>query len=107
MPITLTDNAANRILQLIQKYPENIALRISVEGGGCAGFSYKYDLADTINANDIVIENGQAKLIIDEISLPFLEGSNIDFVKDLMGNYFNITNPNSTSSCGCGTSFSI
>jgi len=83
------------------------ALRISVEGGGCSGFSYKYDLVDTQDEDDIVIEKLGARVLIDAISLPYIGGSEIDFVDDLMGQSFQIRNPNATSSCGCGTSFAI
>lgn len=82
-------------------------LRVSVDGGGCSGFSYKFDFATTANADDLIIERDGAKIAIDEISLEFLDGSEIDFSKDLIGAAFKINNPNATASCGCGTSFSI
>ena len=82
-------------------------LRVTVEGGGCSGFSYKFDFADTINTDDIVIERDGAKVVIDEMSLPFLDGSEIDYVNELIGASFKIHNPNATASCGCGTSFSV
>ncbi|MDD9329079.1 MAG: iron-sulfur cluster assembly accessory protein, partial [Bartonella sp.] len=84
-----------------------IALRISVEGGGCSGFSYKYDLVSESKEDDFIIKKGGAVVLIDSISLPFMEGAEIDFVDDLMGQSFQIHNPNATSSCGCGVSFSI
>ena len=82
-------------------------LRIAVEGGECSGFSYKFNFADVTNADDIIIERDGAKVVIDEMSLPFLDGSEIDYVNELIGASFKIHNPNATASCGCGTSFSI
>ena len=83
------------------------ALRVSVEGGGCSGFSYKFDLVSSESDDDIVIADGQAKVVVDPVSLMYMDGSVIDFVDDLMGQSFQIKNPNATASCGCGTSFSI
>ncbi len=83
------------------------ALRVSVEGGGCSGFSYKFDLTSARAADDVVIERDGATVLIDPVSLPFMAGSEIDFVDDLIGQSFQIRNPNATASCGCGTSFAI
>jgi iron-sulfur cluster assembly accessory protein len=105
--VSVSDAAAKRISAILQSDPEKTALRISVEGGGCSGFSYKYDLVDVQDKDDIVIEKLGAKVLIDAISLPYIGGSEIDFVDDLMGQSFQIRNPNATSSCGCGTSFSV
>lgn len=107
MSVALSDSAAKRINIILAKEPDKSALRISVEGGGCSGFSYKYELVDTQNDDDYVIEKNGAFIFIDSISLPFIEGSEIDFVDDLMGQAFQINNPNAVASCGCGTSFSI
>ena len=82
-------------------------LRISVEGGGCSGFSYKFDLVGDRAADDVVIERAGARVLIDPVSLDYLAGSEIDFVDDLIGAAFKIKNPQATASCGCGTSFSI
>ena len=82
-------------------------LKISVLGGGCAGFSYKFDLVSNSEKGDIVIERYGAKVIIDEISVPYIQGSIIDYKNDLIGQSFEIKNPNATSECGCGTSFSM
>ena len=82
-------------------------LRVSVEGGGCSGFSYKFDFADAANSDDLVIERDGARVLIDEMSLEFLSGSEIDYAKELIGSAFKINNPNATANCGCGTSFSI
>ena len=105
--VSVSDAAARRISAILKSEPAMTALRISVEGGGCSGFSYKYDLVDTQDEDDIVIEKLGARVLIDAISLPYIGGSEIDFVDDLMGQSFQIRNPNATSSCGCGTSFAI
>ncbi len=105
--ITMTASAARRIAKVLEKDPGKIALRISVEGGGCSGFSYRFNLVDTQTADDIAITRDGATVLIDSVSLPFIDGSVIDFVDDLMGQSFQIKNPNATSSCGCGTSFSV
>lgn len=105
--ITMTVGAARRISKVLEKQPGKTALRISVEGGGCSGFSYRFDLVDRQNADDLAIERDGATVLIDAVSLPFMGGSEIDFVDDLMGQSFKINNPNATSSCGCGTSFSV
>jgi iron-sulfur cluster assembly accessory protein len=105
--ITMTASAARRIAKVLEKDPGKIALRISVEGGGCSGFSYRFNLVDTQTADDTAITRDGATVLIDSVSLPFMDGSVIDFVDDLMGQSFQIKNPNATSSCGCGTSFSV
>ncbi|WP_128093175.1 iron-sulfur cluster insertion protein ErpA [Brucella pituitosa] len=105
--ITVSESAAKRIAKIISSEPGKTALRVSVEGGGCSGFSYKYDLVDDQSDDDIVIEKHGAKVLIDSISVPYMDGSQIDFVDDLMGQSFQIRNPNATASCGCGTSFAI
>ena len=105
--VTATDAALKRIASIIEKDEENSALRISVEGGGCSGFSYKFDLANDQEASDFIIEGHGGKILIDEMSLIYMGGSQIDFVDDLMGQSFQVKNPNAVASCGCGTSFSI
>ena len=106
--VTLSDSAARRIAVILAGEADKRALRVSVEGGGCSGFSYKYDLVeDQSEPDDVVIEKAGAKVLINSMSLQFMGGSEIDFVDDLMGQSFQIRNPNATSSCGCGTSFSI
>lgn len=82
-------------------------LRVSVNGGGCAGFSYAFDIVPARQADDIVIEKSGVTVLVDTVSLDFLKGAKIDFVDDLIGQSFKIENPNTTSSCGCGTSFSV
>jgi iron-sulfur cluster insertion protein len=105
--ITLTDRAATRIREIVQREPGKAALRVAVNGGGCSGFQYEFQLTDQPAEDDLVIERGGAKALVDPVSQGFLAGSEIDFVDDLMGQSFRIRNPNATSSCGCGTSFSI
>ncbi|KEG19619.1 HesB/IscA family protein [Bartonella bacilliformis] len=107
MTVSVSDFAAERIAKILSNEPNKIALRISVEGGGCSGFSYKYDLVSTRKEDDFVIQKGGAVIFIDSISLSFMKGSQIDFVDDLMEQSFQIRNPNAVSSCGCGVSFSI
>ncbi len=105
--VTLSDAAAKRISQIVAADAGKQALRVSVEGGGCSGFSYKFDLADAAQDDDVVISNGDAKVLIDSMSLIYMAGSEIDFVDNLLGQSFQIKNPNAVASCGCGTSFSI
>ena len=107
MKVDVTDAAANRVAKIVAGDASKIALRVSVEGGGCSGFSYKFDLVDGRNDDDVVIEKNGATILIDELSLVYMGGSVIDFVDDLMGQSFQIRNPNAVASCGCGTSFSV
>ncbi|GJM02363.1 MAG: heme biosynthesis protein HemY [Rhodomicrobium sp.] len=107
LPVGLTESAAKRIVTIISDEPEGTMLRVSVEGGGCSGFSYKFDLTTEKKADDLVIERSGATVLVDELSLGFLDGSEIDYVDALIGASFQINNPNATASCGCGTSFSI
>ena len=106
--VQLTDRAARRIARILGDEPQGSALRLSVEGGGCSGFQYKYDLVrEAPAADDLVLAHDGATVLIDPTSVQFLGGSQIDFVDDLMGQSFQIKNPNATASCGCGTSFSL
>lgn len=107
MKVEMTDAAAKRIAAIVAKDPAKSALRVMVEGGGCSGFSYKFDLTDIRNDDDVAIERNGATVLIDDMSLIYMGGSVIDFVDDLMGQSFQIRNPNAVASCGCGTSFSI
>ena len=106
-PVTLSSSAAKRINAILSENGEADFLRVSVEGGGCSGFSYKFDFAKRVDDEDLIVERDGAKVAIDSVSLPFLEGSEIDFVDELIGASFKIHNPNATANCGCGTSFSI
>ena len=105
--ITLTGRAARRIGEILCREPPGSMLRVSVEGGGCSGFQYKFDIDRAQAADDLVIRREGATVLIDQISVGYLAGSEIDFVDDLIGASFRVVNPNATASCGCGTSFSI
>jgi len=105
--ISVTESAVRRIQKLADREGEKPVLRVSVEGGGCSGFSYQFAFADHQADDDLVIERDGVRVLIDPVSIPYMEGSQIDFVDDLIGQSFKITNPNASSSCGCGTSFSI
>ncbi|GEP03962.1 heme biosynthesis protein HemY [Methylobacterium oxalidis] len=105
--ITLTPRAAKRINEIMGTEPPGSSLRISVNGGGCSGFSYAFDVAQAREADDIVIERDGATVLVDAVSLEYMAGSTIDFVNDLIGQSFKIENPQATASCGCGTSFSL
>ncbi|MGN6548657.1 MAG: iron-sulfur cluster insertion protein ErpA [Pararhizobium sp.] len=105
--ISLSDAAAQRIAAILAEEHGKSALRVSVEGGGCSGFSYKFDLVGDAEADDLVLEKGEARVLIDQMSLVYMDGSEIDFVDDLIGQSFQIRNPNAVASCGCGTSFAI
>jgi len=106
--VTLSDRAIRRIAKILAAEPAGTALRVSVEGGGCSGFQYRYDLVrDAPASDDIVLTGDGAMVLIDAISLDYMGGSEIDFVDDLMGQSFQIRNPHAVAACGCGTSFSV
>jgi iron-sulfur cluster assembly accessory protein len=105
--VTLSEAAAKRIAAIVAADAEKSALRVSVEGGGCSGFSYKFDLDGQAAGDDIVISRDGATVLIDPMSLIYMAGSEIDFVDNLLGQSFQIKNPNAVASCGCGTSFSV
>lgn len=109
MKFNITDSASIRIAELTKKSKDKnvIALRISVDGGGCSGFMYKYDLVDKINDDDFITEHNGVKLLIDPLSQQFLDNSTIDFVKELGSAYFQINNPKASAKCGCGNSFAV
>ena len=106
--IRVTDAAIRRVAKILSNETDRDVLRISVAGGGCSGFSYQYDLVkDDRTPDDIVIERDGATVLIDSISIQYMIGSEVDFVDDLMGQSFQIRNPNAVANCGCGTSFSV
>ena len=106
--ITISDSAAKRIAALkAQEDAEGAFLRIAVSGGGCSGFQYGLSFDEETGPDDIVFEHGGIRVVVDEVSLELLNGSEVDFVEDLMGASFQIRNPNAASSCGCGNSFSM
>ena len=106
-PVTISDRAARRIGEILKGEGTGAMLRISVEGGGCSGFQYKFDTEHTRADGDTVIERSGATVLIDPVSLNYMAGSEIDFVDDLIGQAFKINNPKATASCGCGTSFAL
>jgi iron-sulfur cluster assembly accessory protein len=106
LPPRVTDRAFNRLAEILAATGEDKALRVAVEGGGCSGFQYDIRLDDPA-ADDLVIEKDGCKVLVDAVSLPFLENAVIDFTEELIGARFVIENPNAKSSCGCGTSFSL
>lgn len=107
MNVAVTDRAAERIREILAQEGPGSMLRVSVLGGGCSGFQYDFGFDTQAQQDDLVIEREGARVLIDPVSLPFLAGSQIDFVDELIGAAFKITNPNATASCGCGTSFSV
>ena len=105
--ISLTENAARRVAAIAERQAKPAVLRLSVDGGGCAGFTYKFELADAPEAEDMVAETDGVRLVVDAVSLDLLRGSAVDYVEDLGGAAFRVTNPNAASGCGCGSSFSV
>ncbi len=105
--VSVTERAARRVAEIVAGEAEATMLRVSVDGGGCSGFSYKFDLVNDKEDDDLVIEGHGATVVIDQMSLMYMGGSEIDFVDELIGASFQINNPNATASCGCGTSFSV
>ena len=105
--ILLTDSAAKRVAAIAKRQAKPAILRLAVDGGGCAGFTYKFELAESADADDTIAENAGVKLVVDPVSLDLVRGSAVDFVEDLGGASFKVTNPNAASGCGCGSSFSV
>jgi iron-sulfur cluster insertion protein len=105
--ISITESAARRVTAIAARKDAAPILRLSVDGGGCAGFTYKFDLAEAANPDDAIAERDGVRLIVDPISLDLVRGSAVDFVEDLGGAAFRVTNPNAQSGCGCGSSFSV
>ena len=107
MTITLTENAAKHIQQQLEKRGKGIALRIGIKKSGCSGFSYTYDYADDIQANEKIFDSCNTRIVVDAENLPFLDGSQIDFIKDGLNSAFKFNNPNIENACGCGESVSF
>ena len=103
----LTDRAANRIAEIVAAEGREAALRVAVLAGGCSGFQYRFELDGTPQPDDLIIERGTARVLVDPISLDLLSGAELDYTDELMGSHFAVRNPNARSSCGCGTSFSM
>ena len=105
--VTVSPRAARRIGDILKGEPPGSVLRVSVEGGGCSGFQYKFEIEHAQAADDLVINRDGVTVLVDPISVNYMKGSEIDFVDDLIGASFKVKNPNATSGCGCGTSFSL
>ena len=105
--ITVSERAARRIGEILKSEPSGTMLRVSVEGGGCSGFQYKFDMERAKADDDLVINRDGAVVLIDPVSVNYMTGSEIDFVDDLIGASFKVKNPQAKASCGCGTSFSL
>ena len=105
--IQLTANAAKRVAWIAERQGKAAVLRLAVDGGGCAGFTYTFELAEAVEEDDTVAETDGVKLVVDPVSLDLVKGSAVDFVEDLGGAAFRVTNPNAASGCGCGSSFSV
>jgi iron-sulfur cluster insertion protein len=107
-PVKVSERAARRIGEILAREGQPcLKLRISVSGGGCSGFQYDFALDDQAEEGDVAIEQGGAKVVVDGMSLMYLLGCELDYVEDLTGSYFRVSNPNATASCGCGNSFAI
>lgn len=105
--LTMSDRAARRIGEILKSEPAGTMLRVSVEGGGCSGFQYRFDMDQNKAEDDVVLARDGAVVLVDSVSLQYLAGSEIDFVDDLIGASFKVHNPQAKASCGCGTSFTI
>jgi iron-sulfur cluster assembly accessory protein len=105
--VLLTASAAKRVAWIAERQSRPAILRLAVDGGGCAGFTYKFALAEAPDADDTVAETDGVKLVVDPVSLDLVRGSAVDFVEDLGGASFKVTNPNAQAGCGCGSSFSV
>jgi len=105
--VVITERAARRIGQILKSEPAGSMLRVSVEGGGCSGFQYRFDFVGAKASDDIVVARDGATVLVDPVSAQYMAGAEIDYVDDLIGSAFKINNPVATSSCGCGTSFSV
>lgn len=105
--ITITENATNKVAELIQEEAEVRGLRIFVQGGGCSGFQYGFTWDNDISDEDFVVEQQTVKFVIDAMSMQYLQGATVDYVESFEGNSFVISNPNAETTCGCGSSFSV
>lgn len=105
--ITLMPNAAKRVAAIAEKQGQDAVLRLSVEGGGCSGFQYRFGLAENIDKDDIVTTQAGVTLVVDSISIDLVRGCAVDFVESLGGSAFQVQNPNAANGCGCGSSFSV
>ena len=107
LPIELTQAAATRVAAIAARQGKPPILRLAVDGGGCSGFQYRFELAEGFEEDDVTVSRDGVSLIVDSISLDLVRGSAVDFVESLGGSAFRVTNPNAASGCGCGSSFAI
>ena len=105
--VSVSDRAATRIAAILSKETDGAMLRVAVEGGGCSGFQYTFDIVEDKDTDDLVLDANGFQVLIDAVSVEYMAGSQIDFSDELIGAAFKIVNPNATASCGCGTSFSL
>lgn len=106
--LTFTDSAASKVRQLMEEENnENLKLRVYITGGGCSGFQYGFTFDENVNEGDTTVDNGGVTLVVDPMSAQYLTGATIDYLEDLQGARFVISNPNATTTCGCGSSFSV
>jgi iron-sulfur cluster assembly accessory protein len=105
--ITISPRAVRRIAEILKAEAAPTLFRVSVEGGGCSGFQYRFDVVSAQAPDDLLVERDGARVVVDPVSLGFLHGAELDFVDDLIGAQFKLNNPNVTAACGCGTSFSV
>jgi iron-sulfur cluster insertion protein len=105
----LTDRAAARIAEIVAEtqQPPDVALRVAVLAGGCSGFQYRFELDGQVQPDDLIIQHGAARVVVDAVSMDLLGGAELDYTDELMGSHFAVRNPNAKSACGCGTSFSV
>ncbi len=103
----VSPRAAEQIAAIVAAQPRPAALRVAVLAGGCSGFQYKFELDETIQPDDLVVQSGPARVVVDPASLDLLAGAQLDYTDELMGSHFTVRNPNATSACGCGTSFAV
>jgi iron-sulfur cluster assembly accessory protein len=103
----VSDRAAEQIAAIVRTQPRPAALRVAVLAGGCSGFQYKFELDEAVQPDDFIVESGAARVVVDPASLDLLAGAQLDYTDELMGAHFTVRNPNATSACGCGTSFSV
>tara|TARA_B100001093_G_C26655473_1_gene939431 strand:- start:160 stop:519 length:360 start_codon:yes stop_codon:yes gene_type:complete len=104
---SLSEAAATRITAMLENEPEGSFFRVAVNGGGCSGFQYEFSIDTERREDDLEFVSNEVGVVIDDMSLELVDNGQLDFVQDLMGAYFAVTNPNATASCGCGTSFSV
>jgi iron-sulfur cluster assembly accessory protein len=105
--VTVSERAARRIGEILKQEPQGTMLRVSVEGGGCSGFQYRFAFDTARNPDDVAVTSQGATVLVDGISLEFMGGAELDYVEDLIGSAFKINNPNAVAACGCGTSFTV